>query len=117
MKSEIRCSREDGLVSETMAPILTLSAYCDTELGSVFQRQLPRFGDGQIHNGENAPVPRLVSGGKAGCPAAVAAPRPAVSDPDPLPGVIELHQLEDSNVTNEEPVVAWRLRGPVRSDS
>ena len=45
-------------MSEAMAPTLTVSGYCDTELGSLFQRRMPHLEDGQFHDGENAPVPR-----------------------------------------------------------
>ena len=48
-------------MSETMAPTLTVSAYCDTKLGSLFQRQLPHLEDRQIHNDDNAPAQRWVS--------------------------------------------------------
>jgi hypothetical protein len=33
----------EWLVSEMMAPTLTLSAFCDTEFGSVLQRQVRRL--------------------------------------------------------------------------
>ena len=36
-----RCGRKHGLVSETTAPTLTVSAFCDTEVGSVLQGQVP----------------------------------------------------------------------------
>jgi hypothetical protein len=46
VKSETRSGRKDSLVSETMAPTLTVSAHSDTELGSLFQRRMPHLEDG-----------------------------------------------------------------------